>query len=88
MNIQEADEQQAAQPCTSAATQVQKQLVHGLFLLGFPEFLPRGAGVSLGHFHLADLLPAQPHPHVEKPQQNPRDLILFTFLCIIFGKLW
>lgn len=77
MNIQEADEQQAAQACTPAGTEVQKQLVHGLFLLGISEFLPWGAGVSLGHFHLADLLPAQPHPHVEKPQQNPRDMIFF-----------
>lgn len=79
MDIQEADEQQAAQPCTSAGTQVQKLLVHGLYFHGFPEFLPWGAGVSLGHSHMADLLPAQPHSHAEKPQQNPRDKIFLHF---------
>lgn len=31
---------------------------------------------------MADLLPAQPYPHAEKPRQNPRDMILFS--CSIY----
>lgn len=35
---------------------------------------------------MADLLLAQPYPHAEKPQQNPRNVIfLFKLLYILFG---